>query len=261
VARQKVTATTSPKQHPLASISSFPTSLAKCLAPLYGTKSASAATASSTRPWVCSQTCPSPIFSSLFTAAANAVSNEPLSPDYQGILGLALPLNSIIAEQIRPQTGDAPDGAAWASNLFSITPVSDAPSSRFLSLTLQRPGSDRVPSLLGIGQHPPQIVKDPSDIQYSTVVSDPAGILFWKASVRGITVYVDSQPRIVDIGHSITGGVFPVAVIDSGVPFILTSSSVANGIYGAIDIHPAQDGKCKQHPDTYPFLLSCLSLS
>lgn len=180
-----------------------------------------------------------------FTAAATSVASEPLSPDFQGILGLALPANSIIAEQIPPQIGDAPDGAAWASNLFSITPVDDAPSSRFLSLTLERPGSTQIPSLLGIGQHPPQIVDDPSRIQYSTVVSDPTATLFWKASVRGITVYVDGEPRRVDIGHSNTGGAFPIAVIDSGVPFILTSSKVANAIYGAIDVHPAQDGSCK----------------
>ncbi|KAF7768411.1 hypothetical protein Agabi119p4_7654 [Agaricus bisporus var. burnettii] len=175
-------------------------------------------------------------------SAATSVASEPLSPDFQGILGLALPANSIIAELIPPQISDAPDGAAWASNLFSITPVDDAPSSRFLSLTLERPGSTQIPSLLGIGQHPPQIVDDPSRIQYSTVVSDPTATLFWKASVRGITVYVDGEPRRVDIGHSNTGGAFPIAVIDSGVPFILTSSKVANAIYGAIDVHPAQDG-------------------
>jgi len=56
---------------------------------------------------------------------------------------------------------------------------------------------------------------------------------------------VDGQPRPVDIGRSKTGAIFPSAVIDSGVPYILTTTQVANAIYGAIDVHPAQDGKCE----------------
>ncbi|KAF9448534.1 acid protease [Macrolepiota fuliginosa MF-IS2] len=175
-------------------------------------------------------------------AAAASVTNETLSSDFIGILGLALPLNSIIAENIPPVTTNAPDGAAWASNLFSITPVENAPASRFISLSLSRPGSDRIPALLGIGKHPPEVVKDPSLVRYSAVVSNPTGSLFWKAGVRAITVYVNGQPRPVDIGRSNTGGVFPSAVIDSGVPYIFTTSKVANAIYGAIDVHPAQDG-------------------
>jgi hypothetical protein len=79
---------------------------------------------------------------------------------------------------------------------------------------------------------------------YASVVSDSAGSLFWKASVRDITVWVGGQQRTVDIGRSNTGAVFPSAVIDSGVPFILTTSATANAIYGAIDVHPAQDGNC-----------------
>ncbi|KXN81933.1 Pepsin A [Leucoagaricus sp. SymC.cos] len=175
-------------------------------------------------------------------AAASSVTDEDLAPDFSGILGLALPLNSIIAENIPPVTNNSPDGAAWASNLFSITPTSNAPSSRFLSLSLSRPGSDRIPSYLGIGKHPPDLVNDPSQIHYSTVVSNTAGSLFWKASVRDITVWVDGQPRPVDIGRSNTGAVFPSAVIDSGVPYIFTTSKVANAIYGALDVHPASDG-------------------
>lgn len=176
-------------------------------------------------------------------AAATSVSDETLAPNYNGILGLALPLNSIIAQNIAPVTDNSPDGAAWASNLFSITPTSNAPASRFLSLSLSRPGSDRIPALFGIGKHPPELVPDPSQIHYASTVSESIGSLFWKTSVRDITVWVGGQERRVDIGRSRTGAVFPSAVIDSGVPFIFTTSKVANAIYGAIDVHPAQDGK------------------
>lgn len=170
--------------------------------------------------------------------------DEPLAPNFSGVLGLALPLNSIIAGSIPPVTTNEPDGAAWASNLFSITPTDQAPATRFLSLSLSRPGSDKVPSLLGIGRHPAALVPNPSKVLYSTLVTDRAGILFWKVNIRAITVYVDGVPHPVTLGRSASGGAFPTAVLDSGVPVILTTRAIANAIYGAIGIDPASDGKC-----------------
>lgn len=159
-------------------------------------------------------------------------------------------MNSIIAQQIPPVTSNAPDGAAWASNLFSITPTSQAPAARFLSLSLSRPGSNAIDSLLGIGHHPAAIVSDPSKIQYAGLVSDSTGVLFWKASVRAITVYVNGVPHPIALGRSVSGAVFPSAVLDSGVPLILTTSTVSNAIYGAIGITPSSDGTCTHllHP-------------
>ncbi|KAG5646164.1 hypothetical protein DXG03_004217 [Asterophora parasitica] len=175
-------------------------------------------------------------------AAATSVSSEPLSPLFSGILGLALPLNSIIAERIPPVTNNAPDGAAWASNLFSVTPVSSAPSSRFISMSLSRPGSDTIPSLLGIGRHP-AFITNPQDVKYANLVSERTGTLFWKVGVRAITVWVNGEERAVEIGRSNTGSVFPSAVLDSGVPLILTTTQVANAIYGAIGVAPGSDGQ------------------
>ncbi|KAH9015049.1 aspartic peptidase domain-containing protein [Lactarius pseudohatsudake] len=176
-------------------------------------------------------------------AAATTVDSEPLEYEFDGILGLALPLNSIIAHHIAPIDGNGRDGAPFSSNLFGITPVDSAPASRFLSLSLSRPGSSAVPSLLGIGRHPSELVPDPSKIQYSTLVSDHQGILFWEAEVRAITVYVNGTTLPVELGHSRSGNVFPVAVLDSGVPFILAATNIANGIYGALGIGPAADGQ------------------
>ncbi|KAG6871558.1 hypothetical protein C0995_003074 [Termitomyces sp. Mi166 len=175
-------------------------------------------------------------------AAADRITSEPLSPTLSGILGLALPLNSVIAELIPPVTSNSPDGAAWASNLFSITPQSSAPSARFLSLLLSRPGSDAVPAQLGIGRHP-SFVTDPSKVQYAALQSESEGTLFWKVSVRAITVWVGGEQRPVQIGRSINGAPFPSAVLDTGVPLILTTSAVANAIYGAIGIGPGSDGQ------------------
>ncbi|TFY66008.1 hypothetical protein EVG20_g5082 [Dentipellis fragilis] len=176
-------------------------------------------------------------------AAATTVDSEPLENEFDGILGLALPLNSVIAQKIPPLTGNTPDGAAFASNLFSMTPVASAPASRFFSLSLSRPDSDEIPSLLGIGRHPSQLVSDPSKITYSIVESQTTnGVLFWQTSVRAITVYSDGKVLPITLGRSTSGAVFPSAVLDSGVPFILTTTAIANGIYGALGIGPASDG-------------------
>ena len=179
-----------------------------------------------------------------YVAAATTVNSEPLSYDYNGILGLALPLNSIISTIIPPVTNNDPDGASFSSNLFGITPRSQAPAAHYFSLVLQRPGSDRLPSLLGIGRHPSEIISDPSKIEYSALVSDQDGVLFWKTDIRAITVYVNSAPMPVDIPSGVKGSAFPVAVLDSGVSLIITTSTIANGIYGALGIGPASDGQC-----------------
>lgn len=185
------------------------------------------------------------IDASSLTAAATSVDSEPLEHDFNGILGLALPLNSLIAHTIPPVTGDARDGAPFSSNLFGMAPASSAPSSRFFSISLSRPGSTAVPSLLGIGRHPAELVPDPSRVIYSTVVPQKMGILFWEVEVDAITLYVDGSPMVVQIDHPRSGNAYPTAVLDTGVPFILTSTNVANGIYGALGIGPAADGQCK----------------
>ncbi|KAI0248280.1 aspartic peptidase domain-containing protein [Lactifluus subvellereus] len=176
-------------------------------------------------------------------AAATTVASEPLEHEFNGILGLALPLNSVIANTILPTVGDGRDGAPFSSNLFGITPAELAPSSRFFSLSLSRPGSTAVPSMLGIGRHPSQLVHDPSQIQYSTPVQARQGTLFWEVDVLAITIYHNGTTKSVQLGHSRSGNAFPTAILDSGVPFILTTSAIANGIYGALGIGPSADGQ------------------
>ncbi|KAI0687088.1 aspartic peptidase domain-containing protein [Earliella scabrosa] len=175
--------------------------------------------------------------------AADNVANEPLSSNFNGVLGLALPGNSLIAQRLTPTTTDAPDGAAIASNLFSITPISTAPGVRFLSLALERPGSSKVPSVLGIGRHPADLVPDPSKIEYAAIIpSGNAGALWWQASVQAITVHDNGVRKPVTLLPSSSGLRTPTAILDSGVPLIITSTAIANGIYGAMGVGPAEDG-------------------
>jgi hypothetical protein len=176
-------------------------------------------------------------------AAADSVSDEPLSSSFSGVLGLAFPENSIISDKIPPGETDRPDGAVLPSNLFGISPESSSPSSHFLSLSLARPGSDRIKSYLGVGAHPPDTVPDPSAIVYTPV--NTASSRLWKTTIDEITVWVDGQPKSVALGRSAGGGPSPEAVLDSGVPLILTTSSIANGIYGALGVGPASDGRCQ----------------
>ncbi|KAJ7099995.1 aspartic peptidase domain-containing protein [Mycena belliarum] len=174
-------------------------------------------------------------------AAANSVESEPLSSQFSGVLGLALPTNSYIADQIPPGLGDAPDGAVLASNLFSITPLGSAPPARFLSVALERPGSSTVPSVLGIGRHPAALVPDPARIAYDTLYgSSSRGPVFWKAAVHGITVYTETARIPVELPRGV-GGVFPSAVLDTGVPLILTTRAIADAIYNSIGIQAAAD--------------------
>lgn len=187
---------------------------------------------------------PSLISRPLPPVAASDVGDEPLSSSFTGVLGLALPINSVIAQRLPPTETDQPDGASFSSNLFSITPVSTAPGARFLSLALERPGSDRVPSLLGIGRHPSDLVPDPSKIHYAAVPSGPHGVLFWQGSVQAITVYDNGVRKPISLPASLTGARTPTAILDSGVPLIITTTEIANGIYGAIGVGPAGDGNC-----------------
>ena len=161
-------------------------------------------------------------------------------------MGLALPYNSVISHQIPSATNDVPDGATLSSNLFSITPLGTAPGARFFSLALERPGSDRVPSVLGIGRHPESLIPDPSKIEYAIVSPSGYGTLFWQASVSAITVYVDGQPKPVSLPLSVVPAAkSPSAILDSGVPLIITTPDIANGIYGAMGVGPGNDGNCK----------------
>ncbi|KAF7322369.1 Peptidase A1 domain-containing protein [Mycena chlorophos] len=176
-------------------------------------------------------------------AAANEVNNEPLTSDFSGIIGLALPADSFIAQQIPPQVGDTPDGAVWASNLFSITPDGAAPAAPFLSLALERPGSATIPSVLGIGRHPAAVISDPSKVEYDMLYAPTAdGPLFWKAAVRAITVYTETTTTQVQIGRGASGTAYPAAVLDTGMPVILTTTTVADQIYGALSISQSKDG-------------------
>lgn len=180
--------------------------------------------------------------------SASQVTDELLSSDFVGLLGLALAKNSNLAKLIPPTESDAPDGATFQQNLFGLTPIDTAPAQRFLGISLERPGSPRIPSLLTIGKHPANLIPDfdPSKINLMTLIPSLIGDTYWRVSLDAITGWVDSLPKPIDLGDSttVTNVDFPVAIVDTGGSLILTTRSLANAIYGAWNIGPGSDGNC-----------------
>lgn len=86
---------------------------------------------------------------------------------------------------------------------------------------------------------------DPSKVSYTSLVRNSAGVYFWESIVRGINVYVNGTARPIALPKSTSGAAFPQAVLDTGVPYILATTDIANAIYGALGIGPASDGNCK----------------
>ena len=71
------------------------------------------------------------------------------------------------------------------------------------------------------------------------------GTPFWELEVSEITLYVNSSRKTVKLDAPRSGNALPTAILDSGVPSILATSDIANGIYGGLGIGPASDGQCK----------------
>lgn len=187
---------------------------------------------------------------------ANEVENELLSLGFSGILALAFPLNSQIAEVIPPNNGNTPDGAPALSNVFGLGNY--GPREHFISVLLERPGISRVPSILGIGRHPTHLLPNislfgnswESALQFSKVVEYQAGTLFWSISVTGLTAYVNGTSVDIEIGQSSAdvNAVNPIGILDTGTPFIFARVDVVNAFYGTYGFGPASDGLCESRP-------------
>ena len=178
-------------------------------------------------------------------AAASNVTNEPLGDEFNGVLGLALPDNSLIASK------DGED--AVTKGLFG---ADGAPNNKFIGMLLERPGSDRYPSLLGLGTHPsPGQLRLPdgkdveSSLSYLGLSADESGELLFKVQLAGL----DAHPSTIQTPDASTNqnnltsdtallGAPLRAVFDSGVPLILTTSTIANAVYGAVGVGPGSDG-------------------
>lgn len=186
---------------------------------------------------------------------ADTVQNEDLSGgQFAGVLGLALPANSIISSQIPGSTTGQPDGATFLDNLFSSG--TSAPQGRFFALSLERLGDTRTRSVLGIAMHDPSICGSPCTPNWLSLVPAASGPNYWRVVLQGITATVWQSPgtsstppsnpkssRITLPPSTVTSQSWPVAVLDSGGSQILFGDrNLLNAVYGAWNIGPASDG-------------------
>lgn len=196
-----------------------------------------------------------PVINPDLTATATTVENELLTLGFSGILALSFPLNSKIAREIPPTKGDTPDGAPIASNVFGLG--SYGPREHYLTILLARPGMSRIPSVLGIGCHPSELLPSiteygsawESALQYNKVSMYETGTLFWAAPLTGLTAYVNGAAVDIPTGQPMvdSDSVDPIAVFDTGIPYIFGRVDVINAFYGAYGIGPGTDGQCRPY--------------
>lgn len=187
------------------------------------------------------------------------IENENLGRgNFSGLLGLALPANSVITKAIPGTTGSHADGATFLDNLFGAG--ASAPTHRFFSLSLQRADDQRTYSTFGIGEVFKPLCADVTKLSYVPIVANPrygrTGYLHWRVKVDAIkhTSFGNekdgSQPTTtsISLGRSATSAntTTPLAVLDSGGLAILVSNkTLLDSIYGAYNIQPGSDGICK----------------
>jgi hypothetical protein len=212
-------------------------------------------------------------------ASVQSVQSEPLQI-FDGVLGLAFPANSAILQKGKLTGGTAAafatdDGGratSFAAGLLAGDgDDDDVPDHSFLSLTLERPGSARIPSLLGIGKHPDKGTvtlpdsrggKDAqlgdTNTHYTQVLSAAGGgqNLWWKLGISSMSVWADGQERPVALAREFSiGGEEPSgdgsvsAVLDTGSSWIVVNDQTAASFYGALGddagVEKGDDGLCK----------------
>jgi hypothetical protein len=114
----------------------------------------------------------------------------------------------------------------------------------------------RVPSVLGIGCHPSKILPSltaygsawESALQYNKVSMYQTGTLFWAAPLTGLTAYINGTALNIPTGQCMVDpdNVDPIAVFDTGIPYIFGRVDVINKFYGAYGIGPSADGQCRR---------------
>lgn len=198
------------------------------------------------------------------SVSADDVMNEDLGGGgFSGILGLALPANSVISQIIPGTTTSDPDGAVFLDNLFGLGP--GAPDRRVFSLSLERREDVRTKSVLGIGAIDPSLCPDPCKPANISLVAypqlGPSGFLHWRIPLEGLTAVqygnaqqgTDPQETAIPLAASkaVSGRSTPIVVLDSGGDSILVGDlNLLNSIYAPFGVTRAADGNCKSQTTT-----------
>ncbi|KAL7418968.1 hypothetical protein Q5752_006652 [Cryptotrichosporon argae] len=190
-----------------------------------------------------------------FVAADMVVDENLGGGNYSGVLGLALPQNSVIFAEIGGTTGSSPDGATFLDNLYGSG--NSAPTDRVFALSLERYQDVRTASTLGIGTTDDRFCAPPCDPDYISIVADPSlgvtGFLYWRVPIDSVevTTWGDAQAgtgantTTVTLGPSKVDAAknTPLAVLDSGgVAILVGYKPYVDAIYGAYGISASSDG-------------------
>jgi hypothetical protein len=195
-------------------------------------------------------------------ASCNRVEDEQLgSMEASGVMGLALPSNSIIQDTLSLDAPNANNTQTASNSTGSLLPglwQGISSSYRFFGLGLQRLPSDggNGNSTLTFGDFDRNYLTDGADIKFSSALPDSDGIVRkWSLIVNDFYVRVNGSQ--VQIPLSTTGANTPTAILDSGSPLNLASVSFLNAMYGAVNVGPAADGSGGYYVDcTLPLELS-----
>ncbi|CAK9782412.1 acid protease [Cutaneotrichosporon oleaginosum] len=189
--------------------------------------------------------------------SAEDVRNENLGDgNFTGLLGLALPANSLITETIPGTTGSSPDGATFLDNLFGAG--ASAPTNRYFSLSLERSEDVRTVSSFGIGEVDSRVCPSPCAPKWLPILPHPrfgrTGYLHWRVPLDGVYATFFNDPkngvgpttRSIPLGSTRTdaNSTSPVAVLDSGgVGILVNDRNMLAAIYGPFGVEPDADGK------------------
>jgi hypothetical protein len=196
------------------------------------------------------------IFNQAFLTADD-VENEPLgSMQASGVLGLALPINSLIQSQLSTERSGLNNSITDFGRTGSVLPGLwlDAPmGQRFFGLGLQRLPSDggNGNSTITFGGYDEQYItqSQQSQINWQPVVADDDGVIRrWKGSVSDLFLKINNTQ--VSIPISRTGAVgSATAILDSGSPLNYANPSFLNALYGAYNVGPSADGTGEYYID------------
>ncbi|KAL1412088.1 hypothetical protein Q8F55_003085 [Vanrija albida] len=188
--------------------------------------------------------------------AASTVYNEDLGGgNFEGLIGLAFPQNSIILSKIPAGTSSQPDGATFLDNLFGSG--ASAPSQRFFSLSLERREDVRTQSTFGIGALSTTACPGQCAPNYVQVIPAPnlgrTGFLHWRVLVDRMTAtkFTDEKAGTGPTNTNITLGASqvdstrrtPLAIVDSGgLATLVGNKAFADNIYAPFGVKASEDG-------------------
>lgn len=181
---------------------------------------------------------------------ANDVEAEQLNTmQASGVLGLALPLDSLIQSTLSTTRTGNNNSITEPGRTGSLLPGLwyDAPmGQRFFGLGLQRLPSDggNGDSTITFGDYDQAYLPTnrQSNVSWSSVLPDDDNVIRrWKTQVTDLSLKVNGSYSGIPLSR--TGSVGPAtAILSSGVPFNYAPTSFLNALYGAYNIGPSSDG-------------------